>query len=384
MATLYFDKDADLSVLENKTIAIIGYGNQGRAQALNLKDSGFDSVIVGSSKDPAQHQATKDGFNVLSIADTSKQADIIFILIPDEVMPSVYKKEIEPYLEKGNVLNFASGYNITFKHIVPPSFVDVVMIAPRMIGDGVRQLYLSKEGYPAFIAIEQDATGQAKTMALALAKAIGATQKGCIEVTFRDETMLDLLAEQAIWPLITAVLTEAFKFEVEKGHPAEASLVELYLSKEPAYMFEKMADEGLFKQLPYHSHTSQYGQLSRFEKLDKQYIRTVLEKAYAYIENGSFAKEWEQEQEKGLPEFQRLLDQAFKSDLSQLEEKLLSSGSPAGNEKQRVFEDHLLTEHHIRQAKKEGVESIRIATNTLVTPMARDAAGDAKIKIQRI
>jgi ketol-acid reductoisomerase len=251
-------------------------------------------------------------------------SDIIFVLIPDEIMPAVYKDRIEPYLEEGNLLNFASGYNITFKHIVPPPNVDLVMVAPRMIGDGVRRLFLSGEGYPAFIAVEQDATGSARQMVLALAKAVGATQKGCVEVSFKDETMLDLLAEQAIWPLILSVMMEAFKFEVEKGHPAEASLLELYLSKEPAYMLEKMAEIGLYGQMPLHSHTSQYGQLSRTEKLDKSFIRKTLEEAYEYIEKGYFAREWKTEQEKGLPEFNRLLEKASQSEIARLEKKLLN------------------------------------------------------------
>jgi ketol-acid reductoisomerase len=187
----------------------------------------------------------------------------------------------------------------------------------------VRNLFLNAEGYFAFVGVEQDVSGEARQTALALGKAIGATRKGCIEVTFRDETMMDLLAEQAIWPMIISIITEAFSFEVEKGHPAEASLVELYICKEPAYMFEKMAEYGLYGQMPFHSHTSQYGQYSRAEALDKLFIRETLENAYAQIENGVFAREWKAEQEKGLPEFRRLQEQAFTSDLAKLEEKLL-------------------------------------------------------------
>ena len=220
------------------------------------------------------------------------------------------------------MLNFASGYNITFQQIVPPPDIDTIMVAPRMIGDGVRSNYVDGEGYPAFIAVERDATGTARQTALALAKAMGATQMGAIEVTFKDETMLDLLAEQAIWPMIISILTEAFHFEIQQGHPPEASLVELYMSREPAYMFEKMAEDGLFKQFPYHSHTSQYGQLSRIETLDTSFIRETLAEAYQYIADGSFAREWEQEQQKGLPELQRLLEEAFNSQISKLEEKI--------------------------------------------------------------
>jgi len=323
MAKIYYDSDADLTVLQGKRIGIVGYGNQGRAQALNMKDSGIDDILIATARDASFDQAQKDGFRAMDIPEMIPQVDIVFVLIPDEIMSQVYLDQIAPHLVKGSVLNFASGYNITFRHIIPPPDADVIMVAPRMIGDGVRNLFLSGEGYLAFIAVEQDASGGAKSTALALARAIGATRKGSIEVTFKDETMMDLLAEQAIWPMIISIITESFKFEVEKGHPAEASLVELYISKEPAYMLEKMAEIGLYGQMPLHSHTSQYGKYSRAEALDKTFIRKTLEDAYAYLESGAFAREWKAEQEKGLPEFKRLRDKAIQSDLARLEEKLL-------------------------------------------------------------
>lgn len=323
MTKIYYDHDADMNLLLKKRIGLIGYGNQGRAQALNMRDSGIKDILIGTAKDNTSDQASEDGFQVMEISDVARESDILFMLIPDEIMPQVFREKIQSHLTPGKALNFASGYNITFKQIVPSSHVDVIMVAPRMIGDGVRNLFLQNKGYPAFLAVEQDATGSAKPIALALAKAIGATKKGTIEVSFKDETMLDLLAEQAIWPMILTVITEAFRFEVEKGHPEEASLVELYISKEPSYMFQKMAEEGLYKQMPYHSHTSQYGQLSRAERLDKSFIRKTLEDAYDQIESGRFAREWKKEQEQGLPEFKRLLREAFENDLTKMEEKII-------------------------------------------------------------
>lgn len=325
MTKIYYDEDADTQLLKNRKIGIIGYGNQGRAQAMNMRDSGISDIAIGTAKDETYDQAENDGFQVMDIPEVVNRSDILFLLIPDEIMPQVYHDQVESHLQAGNLLNFASGYNITFKQIIPPANVDVVMVAPRMIGDGVRNLFLQKKGYPAFLAVEQDASGTARQIALALAKAMGATKKGTIEVTFKDETMLDLLAEQAIWPMILTVLTEAYKFEVEKGHPAEASLVELYISQEPAYLFEKMAEDGLYKQMPYHSHTSQYGQLSRAKSLDKSFIRKTLEKAYDNIETGQFAREWKSEQEKGLPVFKSLLKDAFSSEISRIEEKIISA-----------------------------------------------------------
>ena len=324
MTKIYYDEDADIQLLKNRSIGIIGYGNQGRAQAMNMRDSGITHIMIGTAKDATYDQAVSDGFQVMDIPGVVSRTDILFLLIPDEIMPQVYHDQVESRLQVGNVLNFASGYNITFKQIIPPAYVDVVMVAPRMIGDGVRNLFLQNKGYPAFLGVEQDASGSARQIALALAKAMGATKKGTVEVTFKDETMLDLLAEQAIWPMILSVLTEAYLFEVDKGHPAEASLVELYISREPAYLFEKMAGDGLYKQMPYHSHTSQYGQLSRAKSLDKSFIRKTLEEAYRNIETGQFAQEWKNEQEKGLPVFKRLLRDAYCSEISKMEEKIIS------------------------------------------------------------
>jgi ketol-acid reductoisomerase len=325
MARIYYDEDADLTVLDGKRIGFVGYGNQGRAQALNMRDSGIKDILIGTARDASFDRALEDGFQTMDIKEMISRVDIIFMVIPDEIMPRIYEEQIAPHLTPGSVLNFSSGYNITFRQIIPPPDVDVILVAPRMIGDGVRNLFLNGEGYMAFVGIEQDATGKSKQTALALAKAIGATKCGSIEVTFRDETMMDLLAEQAIWPMIISIITEAFSFEVEKGHPAEASLLEKYICKEPAYMFEKMAEYGLYGQMPFHSHTSQYGQYSRAEALDKSFIRKTLENAYAQLENGVFAWEWKAEQEKGLPEFKRLQKKALHSDLAKLEEKLLKN-----------------------------------------------------------
>lgn len=322
MTNIYYDFNANIDVLKGKVIAIIGYGNQGRAQALNMRDSGIEEIIVGSIKDDSSHIAQQDGFSVMPIAEACKKADIIFLLIPDEVAPKVYKEEIEPYLKAGDVLNFASGYNITFKNIIPPSDIDIIMVAPRMIGQGVRELYQKGDGAPVFFAVEQNATGEAKDIALALAKAMGGTKKGAIEITFKDETYLDLLSEQAVWPLIMSVFVETYKFLIEKGHPEEAVLMELYLSKEPMVMMEKMADVGIFKQLPFHSRTSQYGQLTGFNSTDREYIREFIEQKYDNIVSGKFNKEWKIELENNLENFNKMKNEAFNSEISKSEERV--------------------------------------------------------------
>ena len=325
MTKIYYEKDADLELVTNKVVAVIGYGNQGRSQALNMRDSGIKNVIIGSRQDKSYSQAKTDNFQVFSIAEASKKADIIFLLLPDEVAPEIYESEIAPNLKEHAVVNFASAYNITFKRIVPAHNIDVVMAAPRMIGKGVRELYLNGEGAPAFVGVHQDASGKALDYAKALCKAIGATRKGAIEVKFDDETYLDLMSEQGIWPIIYNVFVEAFKLEIEKGHPEEAVLMELYLSKEPEVMMEKAAEIGFFKQLPFHSHTSQYGQLIGFDAVDKEAIHTFLEERYERIKIGKFAEEWNKEQkENHLATLEKLEKKAFNCEFSQAEERTKS------------------------------------------------------------
>lgn len=322
MGRIYYDKDADLKSVSEQTIAIIGYGNQGRAQALNMRDSGVKRIIVGSVKDRSYKQAEQDGFEVMPIESAAKAADIVFMLIPDEVAPPIYKEQIEPNLEAGNTVNFSSGYNIFFKHIIPRHDLDIVLVAPRMIGDGVRELYKSGEGFPSFVCVEQDASGKAKEKALGLAKAIGSTKQGAIEATFADETILDLMTEQGIWPIIYNVFTCAYELYKQKGHPVEASLMELYMSKEPAVMMERAADMGFFKQLPLHSRTSQYGQLTGYNKVNLEPIKSFLTQQYERIKSGDFAKEWAEEQEQGCANLEKLKNESFTCEMSKEEEEL--------------------------------------------------------------
>lgn len=329
MGKVYYDQDGNVDLIRDKVVAIIGYGNQGRSQALNMRDSGVKNIIVGSVHDASWDTANSDGFITYSIADAAKKADILFLLLPDEVAPAIYEKDIAPNLHPGAALNFASGYNITYGHIKPAADLDVIMVAPRMIGKGVRETYENGTGFPTFLVVNQDATGHAKEIAVALAKALGSTKAGAIEVTFNDETYLDLMSEQAIWPLIMNVMVTAFEFFQEKGLPAEAILTEMYMSKEPMVMMEKMADMGLFKQLPLHSRTSQYGQLSRFKKVDNSAMRQFIEEQYNSIVDGSFAKEWEDVQANGMKAFDELWSETEKLPISVVEaevRKNLSGG----------------------------------------------------------
>lgn len=293
MAVIYHDEDANLEVLAGETIAILGYGNQGSAQAKNLRDSGLP-VIVGNIDDPYREAARRDGFEVVSIAEASARAGILFVLTADEIMPEVYEKSIAPHLTPGKLLNFAHGYNIAFDLIKPPEFVDVVLIAPRMIGAGVRDSYLSGEGFASFVGVHQDATGRAKERMLALARALGSTRAGCLEMTMKDEATLDLFTEQAFGPAFGKVMMAAIDTLVEAGFPPEAVLMELYLSGEMAYSFLKIREVGMLKQHQLHSHTSQYGTVTRsarYEELEPV-LRRKMADTLEEIRSGAFAREW--------------------------------------------------------------------------------------------
>ncbi|MFI5364027.1 MAG: ketol-acid reductoisomerase [Candidatus Binatia bacterium] len=293
MAVIYHDEDADLEAMRGETIAILGYGNQGSAQARNLRDAGL-TVVVGNIDDAYADTARADGFEVLPMAAAGARAAALFLLVPDEIMPDVYHRDVAPHLTPGKLLNFAHGYNIAFNLIVPPPSIDVVMIAPRMIGAGVRDSYLSGEGFPSFVGVHQDATGRAKQRMLALAKALGSTRAGCLEMSLLDEATLDLFTEQAFGPAFGRVMMTAIDTLVEAGYPPEAVLMELYLSGELAYSFLKIRELGMLKQHELHSHTSQYGTITRsarYADLESS-LRQKMRESLEEIRSGAFAKEW--------------------------------------------------------------------------------------------
>ncbi|MFW9894338.1 MAG: ketol-acid reductoisomerase [Candidatus Thorarchaeota archaeon] len=292
MGDIYHEKDGDLSILNGKTIAMIGYGNQGRAQALNLRDSGLN-VIVGNIKDKYLRLALNDGFLGYPIAEAVKQSDIAFILLPDEIMNEVFEKEIQAYIRSGSALVFASGYNVGFNLLHPPETVDVLLIAPRMIGIGVRENFLTGTGFFSFIAVNQDVSGHAKNILLALAKGIGTLRKGAIMLTFKQEAELDLFNEQAFGPAFGRVLLSSIYTLIDAGYPPEAVLIEMYMSGEMAYTYKKMAEVGLIKQVDFHSNTSQYGAMSRGIRFRKLPLRTKMQQILEEIQNSKFTREWE-------------------------------------------------------------------------------------------
>lgn len=300
MTTIYRDADADPAAIDGETIAVVGYGNQGRSQALNLRDSGL-SVIVGNVGDAAREQAREEGFEALDIADACVRADAILLLIPDEIMPDVYAEQVAPHLEAGNLLDFASGYNVAFGLIEPPPDVDVVMVAPRMIGPGVRDTYVEGRGFPSFVGVHQDASGRALGRMLALARGMGSTRAGCIAMSLHDEASLDLFTEQGFGPAFGQVLMGAVNLLVEKGYPPEAVLLELFMSGELEYTFGKMREVGFLEQMDFHSQTSQYGSITRagrFANLAEP-MRESMESVLESIRSGEFAREWSGMKEQG-------------------------------------------------------------------------------------
>ena len=293
MTGILRDAAGELRPLAGHTLAVVGYGNQGRSQALNLRDAGL-AVLVGNIADASLEQARADGFEALPIAEACARADGVLLLVPDEVMPEVFTLEVAPQLRPGRLLDFASGYGVAFGAVRPPPDVDVVLVAPRMIGPGVRDRFVSGQGFPSFVGVHQDATGAARERMLALARAIGSPRPACIEMSFHDEACLDLFTEQAFGPAFGRVMLSAVQTLVDRGYPPEAVLLELYLSGELAYAFRKISEVGMLAQLDYHSHTSQYGSITRagrFADLDAT-LRERMGAVLDEIRSGRFAEEW--------------------------------------------------------------------------------------------
>lgn len=309
---VFYEQDADLGVLEGKTVSMVGYGNQGRAQALNLRDSGV-KVLVGNIEDSYAVAARQDGFAPVSIPEAVQAGDIVMVLIPDEVQPAAYAESIRPFLRSGQTISFGSGYNIRFGLIVPPKDIDVIMMAPRTIGRQVRIAFEKGGGVNADVDVWQDSTGNAWATTLALAKGTGCTRAGAFHTSFAVEAELDLFAEQGVWPALFDVLLTAYETLVDKGFPKEAVALELYASAEPADIFLAMARQGIFEQMRFHSPTSQYGVLSRRRDAtgSSEALRARMEQSLETIRSGKFAEEWKKEEMEGYPNFNRLRKEAY-------------------------------------------------------------------------
>ena len=302
MARMYYDEDANLDLLKGKTVAIIGYGSQGHAHALNLKDSGVN-VIVGlypGSKSTAKAEAA--GLTVKNVADAAKAADFIMILLPDEVQKTIYKNEIEPNLEAGNVLAFAHGFNIHFAQVVPPADVDVVMVAPKGPGHLVRRTYEQGQGVPALFAVYQDATGHARDRAMAYARGIGGTRAGILETTFREETETDLFGEQAVLcGGLSALIKAGFETLVEAGYQPELAYFECL--HEVKLIVDLVVEGGLATMRDSISNTAEYGDYTRGPRVVTAQTKAEMKKILSEIQSGQFALEFVLENQAGKPGF---------------------------------------------------------------------------------
>ncbi|WP_028841686.1 ketol-acid reductoisomerase [Thermodesulfobacterium hveragerdense] len=297
---VYKDEDVSLEVLKEKTIAVLGYGSQGHAHALNLRDSGLN-VIVGVRKGGKSYErAKKDGFEPLSVKEACEKADIIMILLPDQDQPLVYKNEIEPVLTSGKMLLFAHGFNIHYNQIVPPADVDVAMVAPKGPGHLVRREFTKGAGVPCLVAVHQDASGEAFQKALAYAKGIGGTRAGVIETTFKEETETDLFGEQVVLcGGVTALIKAGFETLVEAGYQPEVAYFECL--HELKLIVDLIYEGGLSFMRYSISDTAEYGDLTRGPRIINEDVRFEMQRILEEIQTGEFAREWILENQAGRP-----------------------------------------------------------------------------------
>jgi ketol-acid reductoisomerase len=317
MAKSYYEKDADLALLKDKTIAIIGYGSQGHAHALNLRDSGCNVLVAEYPGGKAWKDAKAAGFTVLEAAKAAQKADIIVMLVPDQLQKLVYYESIEAEMTAGKMLMFAHGFNIHFHQIVPPPNVDVTMIAPKGPGHRVREVYVEGSGVPALVAIHQDHTKKAKKVALAYAKGIGALRAGVLETTFAEETETDLFGEQTVLcGGVTALVKTAFETLVEAGYQPEIAyfecmhelklIVDLFYEGGMSYMRYSVSD------------TAEYGDYTRGPRVIDEHVRETMRQILKEVQSGAFAREWILENQAGRPHFLALRKQNAEHPIEQI------------------------------------------------------------------
>lgn len=302
MANIYYDQDADLNLLKGKTVAIIGFGSQGHAHALNLHDSGID-VVVGLYEGSKSWKKARDaGLKVATVAEAARAGDVVMILTPDTIQAKMYKQDIEQHLGKGDTLMFAHGFNIRFGQIVPPKDVDVSMIAPKAPGHRVRELYVEGVGTPGLLAVQQDASGHAKALALAYGKGIGCTRAGVIETTFAEETETDLFGEQTVLcGGVSHLIEAAFNTLVEAGYQPEVAYFECL--HEVKLIVDLFYRGGLSFMRYSVSDTAEHGDYTGGPKIITEETRKTMKKMLADIQSGAYAKEWIEENAKGRPWF---------------------------------------------------------------------------------
>ena len=308
MARIYYDKDADLSVLRGKTVAVIGYGIQGRGQALNLRDSGVSVLVAQRPGGPNYDIAKQDGFKPVSAAEATQRADVVILLAQDTLQKQIYRESIEPHLRPGMALGFSHGFAILYGLVTPPNDVDVIMVAPKGPGSLLRSQYLEGKGVPALLAVHQDSTGRAKRLALAWAKGIGATRAGVLETTFKEETETDNFGEQAVLcGGVSALIKAGFETLVEAGYQPELAYFEcLHELKLITDMIWAGGIQGMRKRV---SDTAKWGDISCGPRVVDARVKESMRQLLREIQSGEFARRWIAEHEAGRPTFTKLMQQ---------------------------------------------------------------------------
>jgi ketol-acid reductoisomerase len=320
---IYKDKDADLRILQDKTIAIIGYGNQGSAQAQNLRDSGFKVIIGLPKRNKDVKLALKDGFKVFSDEEATRLGDIISILGPDHLHKEIFLRQIEPYLLPGKTLVFACGFSVHFQLVVPPDFVDAILVAPHAPGKVMRKLFLTGKGVPAFIAVHQDTQRKAKKTALSYAKAIGCTRAGVFETTFKDEAVGDLFGEQVVLcGGLSELLRTGFDVLVESGLPPENAYLECVHQLD--YIVSTIKSYGIAGMFDRISKTAEFGSYISGKRIISGQTKKEMKKILREIQNGKFAKTWMKEYENGMRKYSRLKKQVADHAMEKVSKKIRS------------------------------------------------------------
>ena len=305
MVKMYYDDDADLSYIQDKTIGIIGYGSQGHAHSLNLRDSGLNVTVAELQGTENYARAKEQGFKVDSAADVARESDIIMMLVPDTAAVAIYNASVLPHLVPGKTLMFAHGFNIHYKTIAPPETVDVSMVAPKAPGHRMREVFARGSGVPGLLAIHQDASGHAREIGLAYARGVGCTRAGVLDTTFKEETETDLFGEQAVLcGGVTALIKASYETLVEAGYQPESAYFECMHELK---LIVDLLYQGGMEYMRYSvSDTAEYGDYSRGPMVIDEHVKDNMRKVLAAVQDGSFAREWIAENDEGLPRFKRL------------------------------------------------------------------------------
>jgi len=321
MLKIYYEDDADLSLIKSKKVAIIGYGIQGRGQGLCLRDSGIDVIVSELEGTPNYKQAKEDGFDPMPSDEAAKQADIIQILTQDDVQAKVFNNSIKDNLSEGNALVFSHGFNIHFKQIVPPEFVDVFMVAPKGPGALVRRTYEEGKGTPCLLAVHQNSTGKARDLGLSYAKAIGGTRAGVIETTFKEETETDLFGEQTVLcGGVSELIKAGFDTLIDAGYQPEIAYFECL--HELKLIVDLINEKGISGMRNNVSDTAEYGDVTRGSRIINDQVRAQMKKILSEIQSGEFAKEWIDENKNGRPVFNKLVKEGESHLIEEVGKKL--------------------------------------------------------------